>query len=176
MKVRRSRGVIFVGLAAALGIAVLAGSTIDPSVMGSTATDIPPSPFESLKADMLATNGIELRSPDGGEAAVGRAVLSEEQAIDRAMTKMAPGSRALETKLVEYTDKYTNPPFTCLCWIVVSEPAGGIFVSGGPGGSRQSSDPDAIIATLADPYHFDVIDATTGEWLGAREGARRMLP
>ncbi len=135
-------------------------------------SDWTPQPvLKSVPADLLESHGIHLaRAATTGHLPVSRAEAEE-------MTREHwPGITVREAVLARVeTENHVSDG--CLCWVVSSMPAGGIMISG----PMPLTDADAtaraqyvaeLRAGMHDQYHIDVIDATTGRWLFASEGAR----
>lgn len=148
-----------------LGCAVLAGFVF----LGISAPGSPDAVLDSVPADLYEQQGIQLSPP----VSVPSTSIDVSQA-DRVSVNRAPGSKIVESKLLNVDAQTTTGEIKCLCWVVSTDPPGGIFISG-PLGGTEAQRATAIAnlrSQMQNPYHLDFIDAESGKWLFAAEGAR----
>ena len=68
---------------------------------------------------------------------------------------------------LQVEDRLSDPPFRCICWVVVVNRPDPIYI-GGPAPVGGISRDDFLVE---ETYRFDLIDAYTGEYLFGVEGA-----
>jgi hypothetical protein len=113
---------------------------------------------------MLDASSIELAIPQPQDAA--KATVTKQQAEGIARAHFGEGA-VLESGLLQVVDRLSEPAMSCFCWVVSSAPAGGVYIHQPP--PQEGKTVTRFVPT--ETFHLDFIDAVTGKWLYAAEGA-----
>lgn len=162
--VLKRRSVKFAGLTSLLGILGICGAVGLVAAAGSSEAAAPaPGVLKSVSPAVLEGGKLHLTAPDALQSA--RARVGQATAEDVARRHAA--GQVIETALALVDDQLSQPPMTCFCWVVASEPPGGVYIHQPLPRSGQP----LVRFVPTQTYHIDLIDAVTGEWLYAAEGA-----
>lgn len=181
--------------AAALGFVLLRGS--DPSRAGDwCGSQAGTYPFTSVSCSLLDADGMRFQGVQSSEAPP----VSQQEA-EAVAVRLNPGANVLESHLTYVwtpDDSEANSP-RALRWAVALDLTDGIYISSGasymaelkrirPGldvkehplteeelaevSRGVGATVSALRASFTEQYHIDFIDAVTGDWIWAAEGAR----
>jgi hypothetical protein len=145
-----------VGLMAVVALAGQRAATREPE----------PSPLSSISRKSLDSARVNLSEPDSNQTREAARLTAKERAEDAALSRW-PGASLVESRLLQVEDRLSDPPFRCLCWVVVVNRPDPIYI-GGPAPVGGISRDDFLVE---ETYRFDLIDAYTGEYLFGVEGA-----
>lgn len=153
---------VYVGL---MGLAALVTIGIVAAVAGQTSSSAvgEPGVLKTIPASVLEGGKLYLSVPSAQGAA--SAKLARATAEDTARKRTA--GKVVESALAIVNDRLGEPSMKCLCWVVASEPPGGVYIHQPI--PRDGQPTVRFVPTQT--YHLDIIDAVTGQWLYAAEGA-----
>lgn len=151
------------GAVAAVGMLALTAGLVGwaGQASGSGPT---PSPLQSVSTSMLDASNIELTTPKSQDAA--KATVTKERAEGIARSHFGEGP-VLESGLLQVVDRLSEPAMSCFCWVVSSAPVGGVYIHQPP--PQEGKTVKRFVPT--ETFRLDFIDAVTGKWLYAAEGA-----
>ncbi len=135
-------------------LAVATGVSLGVVLIATLAsnTTAPPAIPSSVPVSELAHRGVTLTTP----ASLPGGILSEAQAEGKART---PDIASVSgSALVNFVDHFSRR--RCLCWMIVVNPVGGIWSSGGARGQHP----------VQGTYSLKFVDARTGAFVEGMEG------
>ncbi len=143
---------------AAVGLIAIAGLGRDSSKAAGE-----PGVLKTIPDSVLAGGSLHLSTPSQERAAAAR--IDRATAEDVALKHTA--GKLIETALAEVDDQLSEPSLKCLCWVVASDPPGGVYIH-----QPIPRDGQPVVQFVpSQTYYLDFIDAVTGQWLYAAEGA-----
>ena len=162
-------GVAAITTAVAVGVAFAPGTAFGNGSQPSLLQTVPRALYEKY--------GLHLTQP---QAASGPLLGMNEAEARAAAVALSPGSQVREAVLLNVEDDPPgSPPVSCLCWVVSTNPAGGIHLLQAGSGPMPRNDAEAtaiaqrrsaLLAVANTAYHLDVFDAKTGAWVYSTEG------
>lgn len=152
-----------IGWIALLAVAALAITAAVTLGGGSSNAVGEPGVLKTVPDSVLAGGNLHFTAASGQQLAAAR--IDQAHADDVALKHTA--GKIIETVLANVDDQLSEPSLKCLCWVIASEPPGGVYLHQPI--PREGQPVVRFVPTQT--YHLDFVDAATGEWLYAAEGA-----
>ncbi len=156
-----------VALLSAIAVLIVALSAATLLLSQTTESQTPGiSPMTFLSSAALESSKVALTRPSDEERQDAELKTPRDRAEAVAIAGW-PAARVVEAELMRVEDQLSDPPFRCLCWVVVIDSPDPVHV-GQPSNNGAESPPEVYVPESS--FRFALIDAGTGEYLYGVEG------